>query len=178
VDGDYAYTGIGHDGLHIIDVTDPFSPTLTGVYTVADSIYDVALMQGFAYLAADAAGLLIVDVSNPVSPTLTGSYEGWETIQGVAVAATSPGHVWAVVLVEYTDDETQWHNGLAVLDVSDPANPVEVGLQSFPAEPNAVAMAEDGAGQTYMYAANQEGGLAILRVRYRRFLPIVLHNSP
>lgn len=178
VDGDYAYTGIGRDGLHIIDVTDPFSPTLTGVYTVADSIYDVALMQDFAYLAADAAGLLIVDVSNPISPTLAGFYEGWETVQGIAVTASSPGHIWAAVLGEYWDDETQWHNGLAILDVSDPANPVEVGVRSFPAEPNAVAMAEDGAGQTYIYAANQEGGLAILRVRYRRFLPVVLHNSP
>ncbi|MBN1976746.1 MAG: hypothetical protein JW918_05040 [Anaerolineae bacterium] len=115
---------------------------------------------------------------NPISPTLVGVYDGWEIVEGVAVAGAGPGKVLAYILGEYWDDEEQWRNGLAVLDVSDPAHPVEVGFHNFMTESYAVAVAEGGSGQTYIYVANMEGGLAILRVRYHLFLPLVLRNSP
>jgi hypothetical protein len=177
VDGDYAYVGAGRDGLHILDVSDPITPTWTASYTVADFIYDVALMGDLVYLAADQAGLHIVDVSNPISPTLVGLYDGWDVVNGVAVAESASGKVLAYILGEYWVDDGQWNNGLSVLDVSDPANPVEVGFYNLLTEPQAVVVAEDSSGQSYIYLANQEAGLAILRFGYRLFLPIVLRNE-
>jgi hypothetical protein len=63
------------------------------------------------------------------------------------------------------------------LDVSDPASPVEVGFHKLWTEANSVAVAEDGSGQTFIYIANREGGLAVFRVRYRILLPFVLRND-
>jgi hypothetical protein len=176
VAGHYVYAGVGNDGLRIIDVSNPVSPTNAGFYSVPDSIRDVVVVDDLAYVAADGVGLHIVDVSNPVSPTLAGIYDGWDIVQGVAVAGAGPGRVLAYILGEYWDDDEQWQNGLAVLDVSDPAHPFEVGFHNFLTESYAVAAAEGSSGQTYIYVANLEGGVAIFRVRYHRFLPLVLRN--
>ncbi|MGD2207656.1 MAG: hypothetical protein PVH17_12855, partial [Anaerolineae bacterium] len=175
---DYAYVGAGRDGLRIIDVSDPLTPNETGVYTMSDSVYDVALMGDLVYLAADQAGLHIVDVSNPYSPTLEGLYDRWETVHGVAVAESGPGQVLAYILGEYWEDNGQWNNGLSVLDVSDPATPVEVGFYNLLTEAQTVVVAEDSSGQSYIYLANQPAGLTILRFGYHLFLPVVLRNGP
>jgi hypothetical protein len=177
VAGQYAYVGAGRDGLHIIDVSDPFTPTVTGVYTVSDSIYDLTVMGDLVYLAADAAGLHIVDVSDPISPILVGRYNGLDVVQGVAVAGSDSGEALAYILGEYWDDDEQWSNRLFVLDVSDPVSPSEVGFYHLRAEGNAVAVPEEDSGPTYIYVANQEGGLAILRVRHHLFLPLVLRSG-
>jgi hypothetical protein len=178
VAGNYAYVGAGHDGLRIVDVSDPLAPIETGVYTVSDRIYDVALLGDLVYLAADQAGLHIVDVSDPISPTLAGVYNGWEIVSSVTAAQSSSGQVLAYILGEYWVDNGQWYNGLSVLDVSDPASPVEVGFYNLMTEAQTVAVAEDSSGQSYIYLANQPAGLKILRLRYRLFLPVVLRNFP
>jgi hypothetical protein len=168
----YAYVGVGQDGLRIIDVSNPVSPTWTGSYAVSDYIYDVALMGDLAYLAADDAGLHIVGVSNPVSPTSVSLYAGMDQVQAVAVARSGPGNALAYICGEREENDSP-----SVLDVSDPASPVEVGYYDLLAEAISVAVAEVSPGQTHIYVASQEGGLVILQVKYYLFLPLVLRNS-
>jgi hypothetical protein len=178
VAGEYAYVGAGRDGLRIVDISEPLTPTETAFYTMSDSVYDVALMGDLIYIAADQAGLHIVDVSDPHAPILAGVYDGWDVVNGVTVAESGSGKVLAYILGEYWVDDGQWNTGLAVLDVSDPASPVEVGFYNLLTEAQEVVVAGDSAGQSYIYLANQPAGLTILRFRIRVFLPVVLRNGP
>jgi len=68
------------------------------------------------------------------------------------------------------------------VDVSDAASPNEIGFyyHTF-GEANDVAVTGDpssGLSQVYIYVADQQGGLVVLRVRYRVYLPLVLRNHP
>jgi hypothetical protein len=159
VEGQYAYAGVGRDGLHILDISDPANPSETGAYTVSDSIYDVAVLGDLAYLAVDAAGLHIVDVSDPASPHLVQIYDGWETVQAVAVTSRGSGSVLAYILGEIWDDEAEWVKGLAVLDVSDPDSTAQLGFYRLRTEAYSLAVDQDTSGGATIYLANQSGGL-------------------
>ena len=72
--GNYAYVADDSNGLVIVDVTNPASPTLKGNYYTAGYSMGVAVAGNYAYVADYSNGLVIVDVSNPAAPTLKGSY--------------------------------------------------------------------------------------------------------
>ena len=179
VAGHYAYVGTGSDGLRVVNVSNPLIPVETGVYTVTDDIYDVAVLGDRVYVAAHSEGLHIVDISNPASPTLAGLYgDEWDVIVvGVAVAESDSGQVLAYIVGEIWDGD-QWHDRLSVLDVSDPASPVEVGYYNLLTEGYTAVVAEDDAGRVHIYFASRSGGLMIFRFGYHLFLPVVLHNWP
>jgi hypothetical protein len=175
--GSAVYAGAGRDGLHILDVSEPMTPTVTGVYTVDEYISDVTLHGDLVYLAASDAGLLIVDVSNPVSPTMVGVYEGVDIVKGVAISELASGQILAYLTAEHWDDH-DYSNRLAVVDVTDPANPGQVGYHELLTEAQSVEVAEAGPGEVYAYVANQGGGLAIYQLRIRVYLPVVLRGGP
>jgi hypothetical protein len=125
----------------------------------------VAAAGDYVYIAADDAGLYIVDVSNPISPTLTDIYTALESTQGVAVAGD-----YAYLVGDSGSDS---ESGLHVVNISNPANPTLAGYYYTLAEAHAVAVAGSGT-EAYIYVADSSGGLAILRVRYRLYLPLVL----
>jgi hypothetical protein len=149
------------------------TPTVTGVYTVDDYVYDLALHGETAYVAADALGLLMVDVSDPVSPTLAGQWNGLTYVQDVALRERASGQVLAWVLGEYWGDP-DYREGLAVVDVTDPAHPMDLGLYALMTEAKSVEVAEAAPGQAYAYVAGYNGGLAIFRLRIRVYLPLVV----
>jgi len=65
VKGDYAYVGIG-PRLVILNIIDPFLPTLAGQTAVLPGIVeDVVVVGNYAYVADGGAGLRIFDVSLP-----------------------------------------------------------------------------------------------------------------
>jgi hypothetical protein len=61
--------------LHVLDVSNPFSPT---VAAVAPLLYaqGVDLLDNVAFVAAGAEGLYLFDVSMPATPTLLSHWEG------------------------------------------------------------------------------------------------------
>lgn len=74
---DYLYvTNEGGGGLDIIDLTDPWNPTLAKRYTGFNTAHNLYIADGFAYIVgSDLGGIQILDLENPVSPKKAGSWE-------------------------------------------------------------------------------------------------------
>ena len=129
VDGrDYAYIGTyRYDWMKVWDVTDPTTPVLTdSVQMDARRINDVKIHDNnrLAIVTREGAsdrrnGFLILDLSQPAHPTVLSEY-----------TETVPGGVHNVWILSEFDLVYAVHNGtsdIRIIDISDPANPREVG---------------------------------------------------
>ncbi|HKY61427.1 MAG TPA: hypothetical protein VJP59_10495 [Gemmatimonadota bacterium] len=124
--GNTAYLGTYMDDkLRVFDISDPASPVLTDSIQVdARRINDVMVNpdENFAIMTREGAanrvnGIVILDITDPLHPTIAGEYT--ETVPG-GVHTT-----WIVGELVYAT-----HNGtgdMRIIDVSDRANPKEVG---------------------------------------------------
>jgi hypothetical protein len=124
--GNAAYLGTYMDDkLRVYDISDPASPILTDSIQVdARRINDVMANpdENFAIMTREGAanrvnGIVILDITDPLHPTVAGEYT--ETVPG-GVHTT-----WIVGELVYAT-----HNGtgdMRIIDVSDRANPKEVG---------------------------------------------------
>jgi hypothetical protein len=84
-------------------------------------IYEFQVVGSYAF-AAGYYGLQIVDLSSPTNPVVVGSWEDLPTSYAQAVRVQVAGHI-AYVTVD-TDPGSTGGILQAVIDVSDPANPV------------------------------------------------------
>ena len=129
VDGrDYVYVGTYmHDWMKVWDVTDSGAPVLTDSLQMdARRINDVKIHPNtrLAIVTREGAsnrrnGMVLLDLANPAHPTILSEYE--ETLTG------GVHNVWIL-----GDEDLVYacHNGTSdmhIIDISDPANPVEVG---------------------------------------------------
>jgi hypothetical protein len=165
----HAYVA-GEGGLHVIDVSDPVAPTAVGLYATTGSAWSVAVMNTTVYLAT-GGGLHIVDISNPVAPAGIGFYDTPDTALDVTVV----GDVAYVAEAYSENDDPTERGGLRIVDVSDPANPSEIGYYPLyprqsgynriyePRGTRAVAVAGDYACLIYG-APKSKGGLRILDI--------------
>ena len=107
------YLAADLQGLQIVDVSNPSTPTLVGSLQIAPA-RGLQVVGTLAYVTAEgvdgAAGLQIVDVSDPTSPVLRGSYDA-RALYAVDVQV-------AGTLAYLTTDDS-----LQIVDVSDPASP-------------------------------------------------------
>jgi len=115
ISGDLAFVAQGGSGkMSILDVSDPRSPSVLGVYETTGTLRSVAVSNGRAYLAQDyhfdwLGSFHVVDVSDPSSPTRV----GWlATAQAFDIAIASP------TLICLSDV-----NRLNFIDVSSPSAP-------------------------------------------------------
>jgi hypothetical protein len=110
--GMYAYVADGEEGLRILDVSVPASPTEVGFYDTPGTAQGVSLtgvplmdlgsasgLSGellaghvYAYVADAWSGVRIVDVSDPSTPVEVGFYDAPGNATGVAVAEESIRH--------------------------------------------------------------------------------------
>jgi len=109
-----AYVAAG-PRIWIVSVADSSMPFLVGSVSARDSAQDIAVADGFAYVADSDSGLTVVDVGDPASPAVL----GWLDTPGVAggVATDSAGHAYLA----------DGQSGFRVIDVTDPYHPAEVG---------------------------------------------------
>ncbi len=126
ISGTLAYIGAG-PRLVILDVSDPANAALVGRTDVLPGrVMEIVLAQDYAYVAGGYQGLRIIDVSDPTSPSEVGFYDTPGHAWGIAVAAGDPqGHTYAYV-ADGDSPQTD-RTALRIIDVSDPANPSEVG---------------------------------------------------
>jgi hypothetical protein len=117
-DQDYLYVADRSLGLVIFDITNPTAPVRVGGYNTPMSAFDVAVMDGIAFVGAGISepyqgSLYILDVANVQNPVLLGSITSfqWEIIH---VAAPEP-----YTQVAYASD---W-NDLFVISLWDYSNP-------------------------------------------------------
>ncbi len=142
--GNFAYVTDGEGGLHIINISDPASPSESGFYDTPGDARDVMVMGSYAYVA-DWYGLRIIDISNPANPTETGFCDTVIPARGVTVAGS-----YAYIAR---------HGGLTIIDVSNPASPTEVGNVDTQGIGYAVAVVG-----SYAYLASEDGGLRIIDI--------------
>lgn len=172
--GELLYLNVGPT-LAILDLTNPLWPELVGTVELpVNSVSDITVANGYAYVSADEAGLRIVDLSNLMNPVEVGSYQPplaelaqWEGpdpygpdtpryfytqgARSVAVEVASGGPMLAYVAAQGA--------GLRIVDVTNPAVPIEVGFYHTPGDAIDVAVANGLA-----YVAAFEGGLRIIDV--------------
>ena len=162
VDGrDYAYIGTFlYDWMRVWDVTDPTAPVLTDSMRLdARRINDVKIHPDgrIGILTREGAsdrrnGVVILDLSDPAHPTILSEYE--DTVTG------GVHNVW--IDAEH-DLVYACHNGtgeLHIIDISDPANPREVGRWGLdrPSKTLHDVIVQDG----YAYLSYWDDGLVIL----------------
>ncbi len=144
--GNFAYVADSISGLAIIDVSNPYAPTLAGSYNTPGGCRGLDVIGNFVYVADGSYGLQIIDISNPSAPTLAGSYN-------------TPSHARKVDVISnlaYVADDT---SGLQIIDVSDPNAPTLAGSFDTPGNAYGVRVINN-----FAYVADYTPGLAIIDV--------------
>jgi len=97
IEGSYAYV-TGSDRLHIVDITDPIRPFLTGWVQLRDALSacDVAVSGNYAYVAALRSSwsyLQVIDITDPSLPVIVGSMGNGGSARTVIVSG-APSNAW------------------------------------------------------------------------------------
>jgi len=114
VSGSFLYVATG-SRFEVFDIAEPSSPVK--ISSLNNHAMGIAVKGDYAYVAASpysSGSLIVIDISNPHSPVTLGSAALPEGARTVAVEA---GHAYVTTL----------NDGLRVVDVSVPADPVVVG---------------------------------------------------
>ncbi|MBK8904573.1 MAG: hypothetical protein IPM53_25570 [Anaerolineaceae bacterium] len=105
--------GDGNGGLYIFDVSNPATPVEVGKYSTTNPVFSVMVVGNFAYTANGQGGLRLIDIHDPTLPAEI----SFQNIGGSAQNAAVDGSIAYVA-----DDQF-----LRLVDVSNPASPVELG---------------------------------------------------
>jgi hypothetical protein len=179
-EGTTAYLTTG-DGLHILDISDGVTPASAGFFGTPDAVRDVAVVSGIAYLAEaffsgdspdERGGLRLVDISDPASPAEIGYYPMNPLHADAFEAPDAPHGAHSVAVAggrAYVTYRTERQGGLRVLDISDPAQPIEISdYRDYVYYVSDVAVVDGpstDAEQTYAYLATGVNmGLLVLNV--------------
>jgi hypothetical protein len=111
--GDLAYL-IDGQSIRILDVHNPYLPEELGALDLGVPLIDLAVVGGYAYLAAQEYGMFVVDVRDPTAP----AFAGRRTLNGISQAIAVTNHTAYVRMGE----------GVAVVDVEKPTLPQQVNL--------------------------------------------------
>lgn len=146
----YLYAACGNEGLKIYDASTPASMSeddLVATYIARESdgrvnIRDVVVSGNYAYVAyakfgfkafaefgtssaGYATGIQIINISDPTDPALTGDHELTSIFGDISEARSvcywESGAKQMVLVADY-------YQGIHVIDVSNPASPVEEGM--------------------------------------------------
>jgi hypothetical protein len=112
VHGQYAYTCNEIGGIRVLDVSNPQDPQLVGQCGILAPAERLALHDSLLCIAGQMS-VPIVNVADPTRPVRVGVFENPGFAYGVAVADT-----WMYVAGAW--------EGMWVVSISDPANPVAV----------------------------------------------------
>lgn len=126
----YAYIAWEDGELGIVDISDPSNPAPVGSRWIDFGIADMKVDGDYVYLSTTCSSnkigaLRVVNVSTPTNPIVV-SYTSMQRPQGVDVAGDYVYVAFSEPYMILPGDE--WLGGLKVMNVSDPANPVETGF--------------------------------------------------
>lgn len=192
----YVYITNAHGGLAIVDIKDPYQPTLVNTFKLEGSDFrDVQIVGDYALLAELNGSFVILDISNPIEPKLVsdlaiplGNVLGVEVVGDLAYLATGSEGVTVVDISDlsspfvqgtidtvsdgsYARDVVAYENYLFV--ANDQAGVFAVDI-SDPS--NLVVLAEYDTGRAvqvdyangFLYAADWEQGIVVLRFNDRQ----------
>lgn len=148
--GDLAYVGDLGDGMQIINVSNPQSPSLVGNFPSPETegVWQVQVVGDLVYMAVDdIMNFKIVNVSNPQSPTFVG---------GVNFGSLWTWGIHVVGNYAYLGDGS---NGLRIVNITNPQSPSLVSTYNTPDWAFGVEVVDSLA-----YVADGAAGLLILDV--------------
>jgi len=143
VEGNHAYLVDYNAGLRVVDISDPTSPIVVGSLPMQALSVDVS--GDYAYLAAEFDGLVIVDISDPADPIQIASYN----LQSYRTEEVKVVDGYAYVGYEQSPGFPRTRY-MRVINVTNPATPIEVGYYETPGELKDIA-AENG----FVYVADK-----------------------
>ena len=155
--GDFAYLLCGIS-LHILDISNPTSPSLVGIFSKHQHCLNAAVSGNFAYVLTEDNFLHVVDISDPSVPNEvavlegTGFYSSLISIVGNYAYLVSP-------IGSGTEAATVNAIKLRIFDIADPVHLIELGstdLYGWGENPNSLAIAEN---LVYVTTSDYYGGL-------------------
>ncbi|WP_029522815.1 beta-propeller fold lactonase family protein [Persephonella sp. KM09-Lau-8] len=153
-DGQKAILGDIKRGVVIVDVSDPANPTEEQVISTGIGLQDsVAINGNYIYVAAGRNGIKVFDATsyNEVG-SLSYKEDPTDPIFANAIKISTDGKVAFVSDVE---------KGLVILNISDPANPVVLGMLDTPGESYSSVIDGD---KSIGFVADGSKGLLLLDV--------------
>ncbi len=173
VSGDYAYlvdhwsegySEVTEPPVHfqIVNISDPADPWLAGIFHMFWHVSNVLYSNGYVYVLNNSRqdlDMIVVDVSG--SPDSVGNYE--------TIGSAEDGFI-----IDDTLYLAAFENGLEVIDISEPANPVRV--RTYTAMGAYDVVVRDG----YAYVGCTDWGFRIFDVTSPVNSPVVVlaHNCP
>lgn len=134
VSGNVAVVADGSGGIRTVDVSNPGNPSGLGSLPTTDA-RDVAVEGNTAYVADFSGSLLIVDISTPTAPHLLAT-----TPQALGGILTDVAKARDFVF----GADVFFVNGVPIVNVTNPANPVVRARLDFPArDDNGIGIAVD-----------------------------------
>lgn len=124
VQGDYAYVACYQDdAVHIIDISDPESPSITATLTDGSSrlsnAHDIVVDGDYAYVCSNGRNSIVsIDVSAPASPSIADELIDATKLDEVHSLSKQGNYIYAG---SYND------NYFCVIDASDPTNMSIIG---------------------------------------------------
>ena len=156
VDDQYVENG----GLHLLDISNPISPTEIGFYHTTDPD-DLEVFGNYAFVGSYGA-VYIIDIITPNIPTLTARYQvpgfdsGSPAIPRIAIAVSRNYAYVAYGAVLY------------MVDISNPSQPEMLSSMELSTRIENLAI-----GGEYVYVIDANGGLHVFHIPYQMFLPII-----
>lgn len=163
VQGDYAYLGIT-DKIVIVDISNPLAPVQLGEtgrllapygdvneeYQCTGMVYDIAVIDNYAYVPADTGGIQVIDVGDPLHPQVIGNHRH---IGSISIALTDTALVEAQNICLMQIGTTGGY--IRIYEVATPATLIEIGSifhAGFGYSQSQIAVLE-----THVYAASENG---------------------
>ena len=147
--GGFAYV-VDTDGLHVIRVADPASPSEVGFCHIDGDARAISVAGSLAYVADDLDTMLrIISIDDPTNPVEVGSCR---TRAGPVALIVRAGYVYVAVA-----------SGMEVISVADPGHPSSVGYCYMPGGIYTYTYNLDLDGD-YAYVADRDGGLIVVSV--------------
>ncbi|MCK4413303.1 MAG: hypothetical protein KAY32_07155 [Candidatus Eisenbacteria sp.] len=136
----------GPRGLEIWDVHDPAHPARIGRCEMPGFGHALAIVDRYAYVAADTAGLVVIDLADLDEPSVVTTRETQDRAYGLAAEA---GFVYVA----------DYWGGMRIFDIGNPRDPVEIG-----AFPNALHAHDVAVRGGTAYIADDWMGLYVVDV--------------
>jgi len=118
ISGNYAYIATGANGIAIIDISNPSSPSKKAEIPVGNYSYDVDVIGNNILVADENAGFVIYDITNLKSPVELYNYNTVTSTKTKCRDIFIDGN-YAYVSANY--------DGFFIFDISDIANPIKLG---------------------------------------------------
>jgi hypothetical protein len=198
---DYLYFADSNLGLMIVDLTNPLSPSTASVTSAGLSYATSIQVVGDHAYVADDQGIHVFDVTDRTQPAALHVIPTSVRLTALdvagALAVGSNGLFNELIMLDVTDPaaprllsrnmmDAPVHNlqvvgnhvilandfrGLAIWDISDPTQPVEVGLSGASVALDVAAVGD------YAYVAGGDGGLTVFDI-HNRGMPTPVMTQP